>query len=36
MDKMESLIEDLSNKIDVSYFTSNLLIDNNKLLKDGI
>ena len=36
MDKMESFIADLSKKIDVFYFTSNLLIDNNKFLKDGI
>ena len=36
MDKMESLIADLSKKTNVSYFTSNLLIDNDKFLKDGI
>ena len=33
---MESIIANSSIKIDVSYFTSNLLIDNDKFLKDGI
>ena len=33
---MEKLIADLSIKIDVSYFASNMLINNDKSIKDGI